>query len=120
MKFRNAIGIPFLLALVTALTFGCAPAAKKPAATSTEMQAKSQAKQWQFHSLVGVKYVAQFVKIPRPKDVLLIDARPARKKFDKGYIPTAINIPDSQFAKMTDKLPADKGTLLIYYCEGPS
>ena len=41
-------------------------------------------------------------------NMVLIDSRPKRKKYDKGHIPTAISIPDSQFAKMQDQLPADK------------
>lgn len=115
MKLRKAIGMSFLLALLTAFSFGCAPTASKP-----ESQATSQsAKKWQFHSIVGVDYVAQFVTIPRPEDVLLVDSRPTRKRYDTGYIPTAINIPDSRFARMTDKLPTDKETLIIFYCQGP-
>jgi rhodanese-related sulfurtransferase len=51
--------------------------------------------------------------------VTLIDARPAARKYDVGHLPGAINIPDSQFDKLTDKLPADKNALLIFYCEGP-
>ncbi len=48
---------------------------------------------------------------------VLIDARPKRV-FDKGYIPGAINISDTDFEKNVDKLPADKATPLIYYCGG--
>jgi rhodanese-related sulfurtransferase len=33
-------------------------------------------------------------------------------------IPTAINISDSEFDKQVDKLPADKATMLIFYCGG--
>ena len=47
----------------------------------------------------------------------LIDARPKRVA-DKGMIPTAINISDTDFDKQVDKLPADKATPLIYYCGG--
>ena len=47
----------------------------------------------------------------------LIDARPKRVA-DKGMIPTAINISDTDFDKNVDKLPADKATLLIFYCGG--
>jgi rhodanese-related sulfurtransferase len=49
--------------------------------------------------------------------VALIDARPKRV-FDKGAIPGAINIPDTEFDKHVDKLPVDKATPLIYYCGG--
>jgi len=33
-------------------------------------------------------------------------------------IPTAVNIPDSEFDKHVDKLPKDKATPLIFYCGG--
>jgi rhodanese-related sulfurtransferase len=48
---------------------------------------------------------------------VLVDARPKRVA-DKGMIPTAINISDSEFDKHVDKLPADKATPLIFYCGG--
>ena len=47
----------------------------------------------------------------------LVDARPKRVA-DKGMIPSAINISDTDFDKNVDKLPADKATALIYYCGG--
>ena len=50
--------------------------------------------------------------------MVLIDSRPKRKKYDKGHIPTALSIPDSQFAKLQDQLPADKSTPLVFYCGG--
>jgi len=53
-------------------------------------------------------------------DMVLIDSRPKRTKFDKGHIPGAINIPDTSFDKEKDKLPADKSKLLVFYCEGPT
>ena len=52
--------------------------------------------------------------------MVLVDSRPARKKYDKGHIPTAINIPDMYFDKQKDKLPAEKDKLLVFYCEGPT
>jgi rhodanese-related sulfurtransferase len=52
--------------------------------------------------------------------MVLVDSRPARKKFDKGHIPTAINIPDMYFDKQKDQLPAEKDKLLVFYCEGPT
>lgn len=51
-------------------------------------------------------------------NLVLIDSRPKRKKYDKGHIPTALSIPDSQFAKMQDQLPTDKSTPLVFYCGG--
>ncbi len=48
---------------------------------------------------------------------VLVDARPKRVA-DKGMIPTAVNISDTEFDKNLDKLPAVKATPLIYYCGG--
>lgn len=48
----------------------------------------------------------------------MVDSRPKRKKYDKGHIPTAISIPDSQFDKLKDQLPDNKGKTLIFYCGG--
>ncbi len=50
--------------------------------------------------------------------MVLVDSRPKRKKYDKGHIPGAISIPDSQFARMTDQLPQDKSKTLVFYCGG--
>ena len=47
----------------------------------------------------------------------LVDARPA-PKFQEGSIPTTINIPYPAFQKNLDKLPKDKGELLVYFCAG--
>jgi hypothetical protein len=54
---------------------------------------------------------------PEKGKYLLVDARPA-PRFMEGTIPTAINIPFAAFDKMVDKLPKDKGALIIYYCGG--
>lgn len=48
-------------------------------------------------------------------DIVLIDARPDRS-FEKGSIPSAINIPDNKFDAA--KLPADKAKQLIFFCGG--
>ena len=49
----------------------------------------------------------------------MIDARPKARKYDLGHIPTAINIPDSQFDSLAPKmLPADKAAPLYFYCDG--
>ena len=48
----------------------------------------------------------------------MVDSRPKRKKYDKGHIPTAISIPDSQFDKLKDQLPDNKGKTLVFYCGG--
>ncbi len=71
-----------------------------------------------FHDIVDMAFVQQHVSIPMSEDVMLVDARPYKPKYIKGHIPMAVSIPDSQFDKMTDRLPADKDSLLIFYCGG--
>jgi rhodanese-related sulfurtransferase len=53
-----------------------------------------------------------------PKEVVLIDSRPKRAKYDKGHIPGAISIPDTYFDKQKEQLPEDKGKLVVFYCGG--
>ena len=54
---------------------------------------------------------------PEKGKYMLIDARPL-PRFQEGGIPTAVNIPFPAFEKMKDKLPADKASLIVYYCAG--
>jgi len=54
---------------------------------------------------------------PEKGKYMLIDARPL-PRFQEGFIPTAVNIPFPAFEKMKDKLPADKTSLIVYYCAG--
>ena len=115
MKFRKATVLAVGLVLLVTFGFGCT--ATKTATKETPAKAAAD---WKFHDIVDVKFVQQYVKMPKPDNVLIIDSRPKRPKFDKGYIPTAVSIPDSKFAKMTDQLPENKDTLLIFYCQGPT
>ena len=93
-----------------------------PAAYPLAVQAADapaiQAKEGWYKALVDYDFVHQNVSIPPKKGVMLIDSRPAARQYDPGHIPGAVNIPDSQFDKQIDKLPADKATLLIFYCGG--
>ena len=98
-----------------ALSFGCATT--KKASEPTKIEAKAD---WKFHTTVDVNFVKQHAKMPKPDNVLIVDSRPKRPKYDKGYIPTAISIPFSKFDQMIDKLPKDKNALLIFYCGGPT
>jgi rhodanese-related sulfurtransferase len=59
-------------------------------------------------------------KLDEASPLTLVDSRPKECKFDKGHIPGAINIPDGDFDKMLDRLPADKASTLYFYCEGLS
>jgi len=72
-----------------------------------------------YKNLVDFDFVKQWVAIPPKRGVMLIDARPAARKFNPGHIFGSINIPEDKFEQMKDQLPQDKSTLLIYYCEGP-
>ena len=65
---------------------------------------------------VSAAYVKKL--IDTKAKVVIIDARPQARKYDKGHVPTAISIPDRKFDKMTELLPADKDTPLIFYCGG--
>lgn len=67
------------------------------------------------YASVSAEYVAD--RISENKTVI-IDARPQKAKFNKGHIPTAINIPFSQFDELKGKLPRDLNTPVIFYCEG--
>ncbi|NTV95958.1 MAG: rhodanese-like domain-containing protein [Thiobacillus sp.] len=91
-----------------------------PAALAADAPATASAvdKEGWYKHIVDIEFVKQWVDIPPKPGVMLIDARPAARKFDPGHIPGAINIPDTQFDKYVDKLPADKNTLLLIYCEG--
>lgn len=89
-------------------------------AMAAEAAKDPKGEDWKYHTIVDVQFVMQYAIIPQPKNVLIVDVRPKQPKFDNGYIPTAINIPMSKFDEMTDKLPQDKNTLLIFYCEGPT
>lgn len=109
------LGIALVLALPVAL-----PAAIWTTSAQAQTAASLQTAQASYYKhLVDFNFVKQWVAIPPKNGVMLIDARPAGRKFNPGHIPGAINIPDDKFEQMKDQLPQDKSTLLIYYCEGP-
>lgn len=47
----------------------------------------------------------------------LIDSRPL-PRVQEGTIPTAINLPYPAFDKFVDRLPQDKGRLVVFFCQG--
>lgn len=69
--------------------------------------------------IIGYDAFAAYAVIPVRDDVVIVDSRPAKKRYDKGHVPGAINIPNTFFDKKVDMLPADKETRLIFYCGGP-
>ena len=54
---------------------------------------------------------------PEKSKYTLIDSRPA-SKFKEGAIPTAVSLPYPEFDKFVDRLPADKNSLVVFYCSG--
>ena len=105
MKVRHFFSVAVVLAILLAAgTVGAAPA------TGSE--------DWRFHDIVDANFVKQHVTIPMDEDVMIIDSRPKRAKYDKGHIPMAVSIPDSSFDKMIDQLPKNKNALLVFYCQG--
>ncbi len=64
---------------------------------------------------VSAAYVAKQIT---DNKTVIIDARPQKTKFVKGHIPTAVNIPFSQFDTLKGKLPRDPNTPIIFYCGG--
>ena len=95
--------------ILIAMLLALALAAATPALA--EEGAKPKFKE--FHSIVDYAFVAKHAKMPKPKDVMIIDSRPYKPTFVAGYIPTAVSIPTSQFEKMTDQLPANKAETYI-------
>lgn len=107
------------LALALALATICAaPSVMAQATAPAAGPAVVQPKEGWYRNLVDTAFVRANVDIPPKKGVMLIDSRPAARQYDPGHIPGAINIPDTQFDKHVAKLPADKSTLLIFYCGG--
>ncbi len=118
-----------LAALLGLVATGCAAKSEAgtPAQTATaasadgtagELTPPAQTPDWYYKNLVDSAFVEQYVKMPRPENVLIIDSRPYKTKHALGYIPTSVSIPDSEFDKRVAELPKDKGALLIFYCEG--
>ena len=115
MRIKRFSALFLTIGLVLALAVGCATT--KPAEDTAKATSQTD---WKFHAIVDVDFVMQNISVPMAEDVMIIDARPKRAKYDKGHIPGAVSIPDSQFAKMTAQLPTSKDALLIFYCEGPT
>ncbi|BAV34423.1 sulfurtransferase [Sulfuricaulis limicola] len=115
MKLKHGILSVIMLAACAAAPLACS------AAPATEPAPAAEAAKTQYYKkLVDLDYVKQYAVIPARDDVMIIDSRPAARKYDVGHIPGAVNIPDTQFDALAPKmLPADKSKLLIFYCEGP-
>jgi rhodanese-related sulfurtransferase len=67
------------------------------------------------YASVSAEYVAAQIA---DNKTLVVDARPQKTKYDKGHIPSAISIPDTQFEALSGKLPRSLETPIIFYCGG--
>ncbi len=80
--------------------------------------ARADTESWRFPDVVDLAFVVEHATIPVRDDVAIVDSRPKGRRYDVGHIPGAISIPDRKFDKMTELLPTDRSTLLIFYCGG--
>ena len=71
-----------------------------------------------YSQIIRYDEVSELAVLPARQDVMIVDSRPAARKYDKGHIPTAISLPDTNFDSLQDRLPADKATRLVFYCGG--
>ena len=113
MRENRTLRLTIITLMMLFVAVGCV-APQEKAAPAKPIAAED----WKFHSIADVNFVKQYVATPPREDVMIIDSRPKRAKYDKGHIPNAVSLPDSQFDKLKDKLPQDKDTLLIFYCGG--
>jgi rhodanese-related sulfurtransferase len=118
MKSRSR---PILAALCGTLALGTLLIAAEPArAADNAATAPVQAKPNWYPKRADLNLVKQHAVVPKADGVTIVDARPTARKYDLGHIPTAVNIPDSQFDKLGPTLlPQDKSQLVIFYCDGP-
>jgi rhodanese-related sulfurtransferase len=115
LQARNLIAAVCASMLLCPAVF--AAAAEAPAVA---VAAAAQANPSHYPKQVDVQFVKQYAVLPKPEGVTIVDARPTARKYDIGHIPTAVNIPDSQFDKLAPTLlPKDKAQLVIFYCDGP-
>lgn len=100
------------LVLLVAATFaaGCAATAPR-AASGPRVTAPSDA---------GFKIISTEqlkVMVDEKQDFVLIDAR-TKDEFQEAHITGAISIPENKFEESLALMPADKGHLTVFYCNG--
>ncbi len=90
---------------------------KKGVKTATLVSAKPATK-LAAADLVSTEEIQRLVALgPKTGNYFLFDARPPAR-FHEGSIPTAVNLPYTDFGRHADRLPADKGVLVIFFCYG--
>ena len=72
-----------------------------------------------YGKIVRYDFIAPYAVVPPRHDGILIDTRDTVRRYDVGHIPGAINLPAKQFDALAPRLlPADKRTLILFYCDG--
>lgn len=69
------------------------------------------------HVIEASELVELLKKDPAKANYALLDVRGV-SYFEEGHLPGAIVIPNYRFEKYKDRLPKDKNTLIITYCNG--
>ena len=68
--------------------------------------------------LINVAELTKLIEMgPEKGAYTLVDSRPGAG-YLQGHLPTAISIPFPKMKDMLDKLPEDKDSLVIFYCQG--
>lgn len=68
--------------------------------------------------LINVAELTKLIELgPEKGNYTLVDSRP-RPGYLKGHLPTSISIPFPKMKDMLNKLPKDKDSLVIFYCQG--
>ena len=108
-------------ALCGTLLLGTALLAVGPSFAADEATPQAvQAKPNWYPKRADLNIVKQHAVLPKPEGVTIVDSRPTARKYDLGHVPTAVNIPDSNFDKLAPTLlPQNKAQLVIFYCDGP-
>ncbi|MDP2109701.1 MAG: rhodanese-like domain-containing protein [Thiobacillus sp.] len=109
----------FAIVASIALVSGCA---QTPPGSAGAKATESAEGLIRYKHVVDYAYIKPHATLPRDqKASLIVDSRPAARRYDIGHIPGAINIPESQFDKLAPTmLPADKNAEIILYCQGPT
>jgi len=90
---------------------------RKGVKTATLVSAKPAAK-LAAADLVSTEEIERLVTLgPGEGRSFLFDARPPAR-FNEGTIPTAVNLPFTEFDEHAGKLPADKDAPVIFFCHG--
>ena len=67
------------------------------------------------YASVSAEYVADLIA---GNQALIVDSRPQIKKFNKGHLPSAVNIPFTKWDALKGKLPRDLNNPIVFYCGG--